>query len=278
LHALYRVGLLGYVQHDLVRGEWRQRFLRPGEATLDPNGTLPHATHYLVHPILSNVIARANPAFLQRIDRVNIVGYDRPWHEPDSNLDRGDSARSCCVLKADVHGFGALMRAGMDAPVRRALEDAVTRWAPATAIVETGAGDSALIADDDPVALAQAARHFMDDVYKAPGQPRLRIALHYGEVKMRQRDTDLRTIIVGGDAILCAARSSRSSSPGRSGRRKRSASSSRSGLRCGARYRCRRPRAATPSTSASRGARSRNSGFACIGWNPDDHDDERRRA
>ena len=206
LHALYRVGLLGYVQHDLVRAGWRQRFLRPGEATLDPNGALPHATHYLVHPILSNVIGRTNPAFLQRIDRVNIVGYDRPWHEPDGNLDGGESARSCCVLKADVHGFGSLMRAGMDAPVRKALEEAVTRWAPAAAIVETGAGDAALIADDDPVALAQAARHFMDDVYKAPGQPRLRIALHYGEVKMRQRDTDLRTIIVGGDAILCAAR------------------------------------------------------------------------
>jgi class 3 adenylate cyclase len=189
-----------------VRGEWRQRFLRPGEATLEPNGALPHATHYLIHPILSPVIGRTNPAFLQRIDRVNIVGYDRPWHEPDGSLDGGESARSCCVLKADVHGFGSLMRAGMDAPVRRALEEAVTRWAPSAAIVETGAGDAALIADDDPVALAQAARHFMDDVYKAPGQPRLRIALHYGEVKMRQRDTELRTIIVGGDAILCAAR------------------------------------------------------------------------
>jgi hypothetical protein len=205
LHALYRVGLLGYVQHDLVRGEWRQRFLRPGEATLDPNGALPRATHYLVHPILSDVIGRINPAFLQRIDRLNVVGYDRPWHEPDS-VDRVENARSCCVLKADVHGFGSLMRAGMDAPVRKALEEAVVRWAPAAAITETGAGDAALIADDDPVALVQAARHFMDDVYKAPGQPRLRIALHYGEVRVRQRDTDLRTIIVGGDAILCAAR------------------------------------------------------------------------
>src|SRR5436309_3204536 len=38
--SLYRVGLLGYVQHDRVRGEWRQRFLRPGEATLDTNGSL----------------------------------------------------------------------------------------------------------------------------------------------------------------------------------------------------------------------------------------------
>src|SRR5436190_17253162 len=64
--SLYRVGLLGYVQHDRVRGEWRQRFLRPGEATLETNGVLPRATHYLVHPVLFDVIARNNTAFLQR--------------------------------------------------------------------------------------------------------------------------------------------------------------------------------------------------------------------
>jgi class 3 adenylate cyclase len=46
----------------------------------------------------------------------------------------------------------------------------------------------------------------MDDVYRAPGQPRLRIALHYGEVQTRQRNVDLRTLVVGGAAILCAAR------------------------------------------------------------------------
>ena len=32
--TLYRVGLLGYVQPDRARGQWVQRFLRPGEATL----------------------------------------------------------------------------------------------------------------------------------------------------------------------------------------------------------------------------------------------------
>jgi class 3 adenylate cyclase len=203
--ALYRVGLLGYVQHDRVRGEWRQRFLRPGEATLDTNGTLPRATHYLLHPVLSDVIGRVNPGFLQRIDRVNIVGYDRPWNEP-GQTERTASARPLCVLKADVHAFGSLMRSGTDGPVRKALEDAVLRWAPTDSVVETGAGDAALIVDDDPVALAQTARHLMDDVYQAPGQPRLRIALHYGEVQTRQRDSDLRTVVVGGDAILCAAR------------------------------------------------------------------------
>lgn len=205
LHALYRVGLLGYVQHDLVRGEWRQRFLRPGEATLEPNGVLPSATHYLVHPVLSDVIGRANPGFLQRIDRANIVGYDRPWHEP-GGADFTPAVRECCVLKADVHGFGALMSAGADTPVRQAMEEAVARWAPVAAIRETGAGDAVLIADDDPVALAQTARHLMDDVFQAPGHPRLRVALHHGEVRTRRRDSDLATVIAGGAAVLCAAR------------------------------------------------------------------------
>lgn len=59
---------------------------------------------------------------------------------------------------------------------------------------------------DDPVVLAQVARHLVDEVYRAPGQPRLRIALHYGEVQTRRRATDGSLVIAGGDAVLCAAR------------------------------------------------------------------------
>ena len=68
------------------------------------------------------------------------------------------------------------------------------------------AGDSALVAHDDPVALAQAARHIMDDVYQATGQPRLRVALHYGEVQMQAGAGDEPPMVVGGDAVLCATR------------------------------------------------------------------------
>ena len=82
----------------------------------------------------------------------------------------------------------------------------MVRWAPPSSITEIGAGDAVLVADDDPVALAQMARHLMDDVYQAPGQPRLRIALHCGEVQTVQRDTDLRDVIAGGEAVLVAAR------------------------------------------------------------------------
>jgi class 3 adenylate cyclase len=197
---------MGHVHHDRVRGQLAQRFLRPGEATLEPDGVLPRATHYLVHPVLSDVIGRMNPAYLERIDRVNIVGYGRPWHETESAAASATSVRPYCVLKADVYGFGNLMLAGVDAPVRQALEDAVSRWAGAGAIAETGGGDSLLIAADDPAALAVAARHIMDEVYQAPGQPRLRMALHYGDVQTRQRDGDEPPVIAGGNAILCAAR------------------------------------------------------------------------
>ena len=204
-HALYRVGLLGCVQHDRASGQWRQRFLRPGDATLEPDGTLPRAGHYLVHPVLSDLIGRVNPAYAQRIDRVNIVGCDRPWLDPGAAA-RNTTQRECCVLKADVHGFGQLMHEGADGPVRQALEEAVARWAPPGAVAETGAGDMVLIAADDALALAQTARHLLDDVYRAPGQPRLRIALHHGPVQLRVRDSDLREVIDGGEAVLCAAR------------------------------------------------------------------------
>ena len=205
VHTLHRVGLLGYVQHALSRGEWRQRFMRPGEATFDAGGVLPQATHYLVHPVLTPVIGRLNPGFVQRIDRINIIGYDRPWRDP-GQAEQQASTRQCCVLKADVQGFAGLMRAGTDGAVRRVLKEAVQRWAPPDAICETGNGDAVLMATDDPVALAQTARHLMDEVYQAPGQPRLRIALHHGEVRIRRREIDLRPEIAGGAAVLAVAR------------------------------------------------------------------------
>jgi class 3 adenylate cyclase len=111
-----------------------------------------------------------------------------------------------CVLTGDVHGFGALVRAGTDAAVRQALGDGVRKWAQEAVAAETRAGDAVWVVHDDPVALAQIAHHIMDEVYRTPGQPRLRIALHYGEVQMRRRVSDGVPVIAGGDAVLCAAR------------------------------------------------------------------------
>ena len=203
--ALYRVGLLGYVHHDWVRGEWVQRFLRPGEGTLAPDGVLPRATNYFVHPALSDVIGRINSSYLDRIERVTIVGYGRPWRETSSAANVS-TVRTLCVLKGDIHGFGALMRAGTDGPVRKALEEAVKRNGQGAVCAEAGGGDAVLIAHEDPAALAQTARHLIDEVYGAPGQPRLRVALHYGQVHVRQRVGERVPSIGGGEAILLATR------------------------------------------------------------------------
>ena len=72
--------------------------------------------------------------------------------------------------------------------------------------VEAGAGDSVLVAHEDPTALAQIARHLIDEVYGAPGQPRLRVALHYGPVHVREQAGHRPPTIGGGEAILLATR------------------------------------------------------------------------
>jgi class 3 adenylate cyclase len=203
--ALYRVGLLGHPLHDRIRGETVQRFLRPGEGTLEPDGVLPRATHYLVHPVLSDVIGQINPTYLARVDQTNVVGYDRPWQETSAH-ESGPTSRTLCVLAADVQGFGGLMRTGADVPVRRALEQAVRMSAKDAVCAETAGGDAVLMLHDDPVALARAARHIVDQVYGAPGQPRLRVALHHGEVLTRRRESDGATVVAGGEAVLCAVR------------------------------------------------------------------------
>ena len=203
--ALYRVGLLGYVHYDRARGEWVQRFLRPGEATLEPDGMLPEATHYLIHPVLHDVIGRQNLAYMQHAHRANIVGYGRTWRETE-NAVRPISTHRFCVLKGDVYGYGRLMHARADAPVRQALEEAVRQWSRGAAVAETWAGDSVFVVHEDPVALAQTARHIIDDVYQTTGQPRLRVALHYGEVLIQDGVGDEPPMVVGGSAVLCATR------------------------------------------------------------------------
>jgi len=105
-----------------------------------------------------------------------------------------------------VYGFGELMHAGVEVPVRQALEEAVRHWTLRAVFTEIGAGDSVLIVHEDPVFLAQAARHIMDDVYQATNQPRLRIALHYGEVQLQPSIGTEPPTVVGGSGILCASR------------------------------------------------------------------------
>src|SRR4029453_18327651 len=107
-----------------------------------------------------------------------------------------------CARTGAAPGFGGLMRGGVGAAVRQALEEAVRKWARETIAAEIRGGDTVSVVHDDPVVLGQVARHLVDEVYRTPGQPRLRIALHYGEVQTRRRASDGALVIAGGDAVL----------------------------------------------------------------------------
>ncbi len=202
--ALYKTGLLGYVQHDRVRGQKVQRFLRPGEGTFEPDGVLPRSTHYVVHPVLSELITRLNPRYLERDDRLNVVGYDRPWRDAGEPQDDAE-IEPLCVLKGDIDGFGEMMRLGTDGPVHDGLERIVEETAARALYREVRGGDSVVVVHDDPVALTRMAGRIIDEVYSIEGQPRLRIALHCGEVRIRRRG-DKAPLVEGGEALLWAAR------------------------------------------------------------------------
>jgi hypothetical protein len=223
--------------------QWRQRFLRPGERRSTPTAAC-RARPTLVHPVLFDVIARINPAFLQRIDRANIVGYDRPCET--IHVDHALNVRQCCVLKADIQSFASLMRSGADGPVRAALGTRCTaghrsrrspRCAPATRRHRRRR----------PAPSRETARHLMDDVY--PGARPATAASPCTTARYRRaKRPDLPTEIAGGDALSARRASGHSSSPARSGRPRSFASSSSSGRRSGERRRSPRRAATSPST------------------------------
>jgi hypothetical protein len=89
---LYKTGLLGYIDAAKTGGKYVQKFANVGDCIFAKVGLLPESTHYLIHPILDELIRERNSHYKEHISKFNIVGYDRPWniHQliPDENIDR----------------------------------------------------------------------------------------------------------------------------------------------------------------------------------------------
>ena len=179
--ALFKAGLLGWVGTDLVSSQRVQRFVMPGERTFDPDGVLPESTHYLVHPVLSEIVSRSNARYVEHIDDLNVVGEGRPWRDPEAE-------RPLCVLQADIRSFSQMM----DDPrtedaVRRTLPAVVERHASHCLLTEIAGGDSLTIVHHDPSGILKVAKRIMEDLFEAEGHPVLRIAIDYGSVRMNAR-------------------------------------------------------------------------------------------
>ena len=117
--ALYRVGLLGYLHHDWVRGEWVQRFLRPGEGPSSPTACCRwRGSAGAPRAVRRGGPAESRPPPARRPDQHRRL---RSTLAPSGPNGRQRRPPGCCVVTADVHGFGELTRAAADAPVRHAL-------------------------------------------------------------------------------------------------------------------------------------------------------------
>lgn len=195
--ALYKAGLLGYVGTDHVSGLRVQKFLLPGERTFDPDGILPASTHYLVHPILAELISQSNASYVDNIDRANVVGDGRPWRDPDAE-------QPLCVLRADIRGFSEFLKnPELERTVRDALREIVRTHTTQCRYAEVSEGDAITIVHDDPNAIVKIARRIMEDLHDAQGHPILRVALDYGPVAVRRSGDSM---VVSGAPLRTAAR------------------------------------------------------------------------
>jgi class 3 adenylate cyclase len=201
---LYRAGLLGCIRQDLVSGQHMQRFLLPGDEVLDRRAPLPVSSHYLVHPILAEIVVKHCPEYARNIDAVNVVGNGRPWREAGEGGPARE--RALCVLKGDIKEYSRHMHAAdTGQAVWEALRKAVTEHAARCLWTEVSEGDAVIIAHDDPNALINVALRLSEDLFEAPGRPQLRIALDYGPVRLDEA-SDGRLVVVGGEPLRRAAR------------------------------------------------------------------------
>ena len=201
---LYRAGLLGWIHRDLVSGAQVQRFLLPGDEPLDRGRELPESSHYLVHPILAEIVVQYRPDYAHSIDTVNVVGAGRPWREVGTGGQPRE--RGLCVLKADIKEFSRHMHADDSGhAVWDALRTAVAEHAGRCLWSEVGDGDAVIIVHDDPNALVNVALRLSEDLFEAPGRPQLRIAVDHGPVRLDEA-SDGRLVVVGGEPLRRVAR------------------------------------------------------------------------
>ncbi len=193
---LYSAGLLGVIEVDPITGSRVQSFLQPGDRCFDPEDKLPRSSYYLLHPALTEVITRLNPAYADGFDRTNIVGHRRPWVEPERE-------RELCVLRADIVGFSKIMANGSEDIVSAAFHQAVSDHARSIIHWEINQGDSLTMVHDDVKLLVRAIRRIMEDLRDGPEEPLLRVAIDQGGVLLRREKGRLRPI---GQPFLRAAR------------------------------------------------------------------------
>ena len=194
--SMFKIGLLGYVGMHPETAELVQFFRYPGEVPLDRNDVLPDAEQFLIHPSLDLLIGSYNPDYFRHLDKLNVIGADRPWRPARQTL---------FVLKGDVRGAGAIFqdpvagthlsgflrrgggRSRARSPVRQAMD-----------------GDAALLVDPNPRQVVLAAMALRQRMLRSDYGCDMRFGGDAGFVDVAQENGKVEAR--AGLALLVAAR------------------------------------------------------------------------
>ena len=202
--SMFKIGLLGYVGMHPETAELVQHFRHPGEVPLDRNDVLPDAEHFLVHPALDLLIGGYNPDYFRHLDKLNVIGADRPWR----------AARQIqFVLKGDVRGAGAIFQdpiAGASFP--GFFAEAVAEAGRDLAVARATDGDSALLIDPNPRQVVMAAMALRQRLLRSDYACDLRFGGDAGFVELAGEGP--RAQARAGLALLVAARLEPHARPG----------------------------------------------------------------
>ena len=202
--SMFKIGLLGYVGMHPETAELVQFFRYPGEVPLDRNDVLPDAEQFLVHPSLDLLIASYNPDYVRQLDKLNVIGADRPWRAARQTL---------FVLKGDVRGAGAIFQDPVGgASFPGFFAEAVAEAGRDLVVARAMDGDAALLVDPNPRQVVQAALALRHRLLHSGYRADLRFGGDAGFVELAEDGPGFQAR--AGLALLVAARLEPHATPG----------------------------------------------------------------
>ena len=203
--SMFKIGLLGYVGMHPETAELVQFFRYPGEVPLDRNDVLPDAEHFLVHPSLDLLIGGYNPDYFRHLDKLNVIGADRPW--------RAGAADACSCSRATCAARAPSSRTRSPAPTFRASSP--RRWpkpAVTWSIARSMDGDAALLVDPNPRQVVLAALALRQRLLRSDYGCEMRFGGDAGFVELAEDGAGPQAR--AGLALLVAARLEPHATPG----------------------------------------------------------------
>src|SRR3569623_42987 len=197
--ALHSLGLLGRVVPEAGEtGKMLQEFAGFGEIELGKFGTLPGSKTYLIHPALSDFLARRDENYDRRLNVKNVIGKGLPWIDDDGYF---------YILVGDCKEWS--LRVGDYDKVRgwdnywHTLSSDI-KESFALKYCEVGEGDAVTIADHSPESVFCAAAEFAKQLHASRFELDIRFGGHAGYTDVTGDKIGSSNVIIYAKRLLSA--------------------------------------------------------------------------